>query len=145
MNCNLQYLKYCTINILHILFLTYGQGQCEQKRRKGHNSKAVNKPRHPMDPIPQPHDPHGLLQPLFLLIDNRLDDHRGRINPSQGHEQGKCSGDGDDETVFDVTRIRHLLEGDSGQIGFVAAALHGNDRMFQHVLYSIDDLNFAIK
>jgi len=50
-----------------------------------------------VDTIAEAHDLHGLLQSLFLLVDDRLDDHGAGIHPRQGHEERKRSGDGHDE------------------------------------------------
>ena len=50
-----------------------------------------------MDPVSESHDLHGLLQPLLLLVHNRLDDHRARVHPRQRHEQRERSGNGHDE------------------------------------------------
>lgn len=63
-----------------------------------------------MDGVAQAHDPHGLLEPLLLLVDDGFDDHGGRVDPGQRHEQRERPCDGDDETILYVARVRHLLE-----------------------------------
>ena len=54
--------------------------------------------------------------------------------PGERHEEGEGARDGDDEAVLDVARVRHLLQGDPGQVRLVAPALQRDYRVLQHVL-----------
>ena len=74
------------------------------------------------------------LEPLLLLVDDGLDNHGGGEDPRERHEEGEGARDGDDEAVLDVARVRHLLQGDPGQVGLVAPALQRDYRVLQHVL-----------
>ncbi|TRY90050.1 hypothetical protein DNTS_031571, partial [Danionella cerebrum] len=63
----------------------------EQKNQQSSANKkreeATNKPAEPQYSIVQSHNPHGLLQPGLLLIDNTFDDDGHRVHPGQGHEE----------------------------------------------------------
>ena len=69
-----------------------------------------------MNQVSQPHHSHGFFQSAFLLIDNRLDDHGRRVDPRQGHEQGKSARNGQNESVVHAAWVRKLLQAHSRKI-----------------------------
>ena len=116
-----------------------------------HHGEAVEEPGHPVHAVAETHHAHRLLQPHLLLVDDRLDDHRGGVDPGQGHEQGEGTCDGDyepdnvdddkdsgnrdiDGPVLDVAGIGHLLDADAGDVGDVPASVLGDDGVLHHVL-----------
>ena len=114
--------------------ITHHQDDCEKNAGGEHDGEAVQEPRDPMDTVAQPHHPHRLLQAHLLLVHDRLDDHGGGVDPGEGHEEGKGSGDGDDEPVLDIAGVGHLLQGHSWQGADVPPCVLGDDGVLHHVL-----------
>jgi len=114
--------------------VTIGEDEGEQEGGEGHHAEAVDEPGQPMDGVAQAHGAHSLLQPLLLFVDDALNDHGGRVDPGQRHEERKGARDGDDEPVLDVARVGHLLQRDPRQRRLVASALSRYNRVLQHIL-----------
>lgn len=68
---------------------THLEDQNQESRAQEERDETADEPAEPEDATVKAHDLHGLFQPGFLLIRNPFDDHRHRVDPSQGHEEGQ--------------------------------------------------------